>query len=494
MPVDEAVRILASANPVELLPELATFCWRRPAGLERPLSDLVIALAGRLTAGSWPRVEMEIRRPLMIFASQMELHFADPGLIVLAACHPSGWIREQAVRLVKAIPEEIATSLLLVRINDWAKPVRHRAELLLSPMLAKLDPDKKMALVPLVDRLHYCGRHGNSKALEAWKISLITPFDENEWLKSWLSSNGQDRRIYLELLKQTGVVPGQAVRRALTKSNDRMALLWYLKEILPRLEGHDRSEATQMISRSRAVPVRREWLGRLIEIDPEKAVTSLMETLTDPSRSLRHFARFHLARMAPINFAAHYRSKLASPGPEAIALRGLTEVSPTEGYHEAVARLSSPDPKVCKAAVESLPSERLGEHLDRLLEIASEREPGPSKSGRKRLVEIAPELGAHLLAKPEAFAASPAELQVHFIRLAPFFSKWQGLDYLLQQLIESNLQEEKIEALRVWRLRQGQSFIKLKGAQKFRLLNLLDELDLPESFHEDLRFILQRAE
>ena len=494
MPVDEAIRILASADPTTALPELATFCWRRPVGLEKPLSDLVVTLARRMPAGAWPRVEMDIRHRLMPFAHQRELPFADPGRIVLATCHPSGWVREEAVHLVEVLPEEIATSLLLVRINDWARPVRHRAELLLSPMLAKLDPDQKMALVPLVDRLRYCGRYGNSKAVKAWRLSLITPFDENEWLKSWLQSDGQDRRIYLELLKQTGIVPGPSVRRALMRSNDRMALLWYLKEILPRLEGDDRSEATRMISRSRAVPVRREWLGHLVEIDPEKAVTLLMEALTDHSRSLRHFARFHLARMASIDFAAHYRSALASPGLEAVALRGLTEVSPTEGYHEAVLRLSSLDPKVCKAAVESLPSERLGEHLDRLLEIASDGMPGPSKSARRRLSEVAPELGAHLLAEPEAFAAFPADLQLQFIRLAPFFSKWQGLEFLLSQMLDKELREEKLTALRIWQGREGRAYISLKQEPKRRFLNLLDELDLPERLAEVLRFTLQRAE
>ena len=399
MPVDEAIRILASANPVEVIPEIASFCWRRPASLEMPLSELILALASRLPAGSWPRVDEEVRRRLGVFGQQTDFPFADPGLIVLGASHPSGWVREKAVRLVDILPEEIAVRLLLIRINDWAKPVRHHTERLLSPMLGKLDPDQKMALVPLVDRLRHCGRHGNSKTVVAWRISLITPFDEEEWLKSWLRSEGQDRRVYLELLKQTGTIPGPAVRQALLKSNDRMALLWYLKDILPRLEENDRQEATEMISRSRAVPVRREWLGRLVEINRTKAVPLLMEALTDRSSSLRHFARFHLRRLTPLlDFAAHYRSALKNPSLEAIALRSLMDVSWVNAFQEAVHRLSSPDSKVRKAAVESLPSFQLAEHLERLLEIASEGEPCPSKSARRRLVEIAPELGAHLLA------------------------------------------------------------------------------------------------
>jgi len=494
MPMETAVGILASANPAEAIPELASLCWRSPANLRTPLSGLIVTLAGRLPPSVWPRVDEEIRHRLTAFSHQTVLPFADAGLIVLGACHPSGWIRDKAVRLVGILPGETAVRLLLVRINDWAGPVRYRAELLLSPILAKLGPDQKMALVPLVDRLRYCGRHGNSETVKALRTSLVTPFDEDEWLKSWLRSDGQIRRIYLEVLKQTGTTPGPAVRRALMKSNDRMALLWYLREILPRLHGSDRHEATRMISRSRAVPVRREWLGRLVEFEPAGAVPLLMEALTDRSRSLRHFARFHLSRLAPIDFTAHYRSALDSTRIEAEALRGLTEVSPAEGCQEAVRRLSSPDSKVRKAAVESLPTDRLGEHLERLLEIAAGSESGPSKSARRRLVEIAPELGAHLVGNPQVMATSPDGLRLQFIRLAPFFRKWQGLEYLLLQLLHDEAREEKLEALRVWRVREGRSFIPLKDAARRRLLNLLEELDLDERLGEALRFTLERAE
>ena len=495
MPVEEAVRILAAADPAEMILELVSFRWRSPTDLARPLSDLILTLASRLPAGSWPRLDEQIRQRLMLFVNDTELPSpVDPGLIVLAICHPSGWIREKAIGLAGILPNQTVVSMLLVRINDWARQVRHRAELMLSPSMAKLNPEQKMALVPLVDRLRYCGRLDQSKALEAWRISLITPFDENEWLKSWDRSQGRDRRVYLELLKQTGRIPGETVRKALLKSNDRMALLWYLKEVLPKLEGNDREEATEAITRSRAVPVRRAWLEKLLENQPIEAVPVLVETLMESSRSLRHFARFYLSRLAPMDFAAHYRSALNSPRVENVALRGLTEVSATEGHLEAVRRLASSDSRVQKAAIESLAADQLGDHLDRLLEIAGQAESGASKAARKRLLEIAPLLGIHLLSNPNAIAASPADLQLHFIRLAPFFGKWQGLDYLLQQLLESGLREEKIEGLRVWMLRGGQSFIKLKGEQRSGLLNLLDELNLPDSLREDLRFIVKRAE
>ena len=119
-----------------------------------------------------------------------------------------------------------------------------------------------------------------------------------------------------------------------------------------------------------------------MEIDRAKALPLLMETLTDRSRSLRHFARFHLARLTPLlDLAAHYRSALENPSLEAVALRGLTEVSPTEGLREAILRLWAADPFVQKAAVESLAMADLGEHLDQLLKISAQAPPGPATAG-----------------------------------------------------------------------------------------------------------------
>jgi len=85
-------------------------------------------------------------------------------------------------------------------------------------------------------------------------------------------------------------------------------------------------------------------------------------------------------------------------------------------------------------------------------------------------------------------------LKLQFIRLAPFFRKWQGLEYLLLQLLQDEARHEKLVALRVWQSREGRSFIPLKDEPRCRLLKLLDELDVDERLAGEIRFTLQRAE
>jgi hypothetical protein len=223
-------------------------------------------------------------------------------------------------------------------------------------------------------------------------------------------------------------------------------------------------------------------------------VAELVEALTDRSRSLRHFARFHLARLSPMDFEAHYESALASPVVEPWALRGHAEVSPSAGHREALARLGSGSSSVRKAAIECLDSEILGSFLDHLLNELAAGHPGPAKAARKRLGEIIQLLGCNLAEDSSVFSKLTADVQAYLVRISPGFSKWQALDFLLVQAGDRGLSAMREEALRIWLRREGRSFVKLPAARKSKLLAILPQCRLPESLKERIRFLLERAE
>ncbi len=489
----KACSILSETDPEELIPELAAACWGGEPG--EAISKLFLELAEKLPVGLWPRIEERIRMHLILARKSSgagALVRGSPALTLIALCHPSGRLRERAIADAGSLPPLVAVSLLLIRVNDWAYPVRSRAVSAMAPALGRLGAAEKMRLVPLVERILSCGRHGKRQTLEAWRRSLVTPFDEAIWLDAWNRSSGKDRRFYLEVLKHAEGAHGKAVRDALLHGNDRTALLWYLKGVLPHLEGGDRIEAAQAISRSRAVPVRRAWLTHLVENSPGEAEPALVDALTDRSKSLRHFARFHLARLAPRDFAACYREALHTPRLEAAALRGLAEVAGEQAQHEVLLRLKSPVPAVRKAAIESLAPDLLGDHIETLLAELAGEIPGVVHAARKRLAEIAPLLGALLLAEPARVLGVPAK--VHLVRIAPFFVKWDGLHFLLTQTLDSALRRESLEALDAWRRRERRSFVHLSAGRKQELSALLERVDLDERDADHLRFMLQKAE
>lgn len=494
--IRQACACLEDALPEDVLARLCVRYWHGDGELHTSLGPLVLRLAGKLPPHGWPKVDESIRdewyratnwSPAMGISD-------DPAAIMVAICHPSGQFRERGLRTAGSLPPAIETGLMLVRANDWAKPVRALAVDRMESALARLAPEDRIPMVPLVARLRKCGRLGNPAGIETWFERLAESLDEAAWLRAWSLSRGEERRSYLELLKRSDRLPGPVIRAALLGSNDRSALMWYVKGVLPRLNETDRSEATAAIARSRAVPVRKYWLLERIESDPSGAAAELVDVLTDRSRSLRHFARFHLARLSPMDFEAHYQAALANPAAEPWALRGLSEVSPSAGHREALARLSSGSSSVKKAAIECLDSEVLGNFIDDLLNEFANGHPGPAKAARKRLGEIIPQLGSHLTGNPSVFSNLPADLQTYLVRISPGFSKWQALDFLLNQAGDPVLSRARKDALRIWIRREGRSFIKLPVAQKKNLLAILPKCRLPEKLEDQIRFLVERAE
>lgn len=494
--IQQACACLEDASPDEVFARLCVRYWHAEGELRTSLGPLVLHLAGRLAPHFWPKVDESIRNEwdrATTWSPAASMR-GDAAGIIVAICHPSGQVRERGLRMTGSLPAVIETGLLLVRANDWAKQVRTLAADRMEPALARLAPGDKILMAPLVARLRKCGRLGNPAGIETWFDRLAESLDEAAWLRAWSLSRGDERRSYLDLFKRTDRLPGPDVRGALVGSNDRSALMWYVKDVLPRLNETERSEATVAIARSRAVPVRKHWLLHRIECDPTAALVDLVDVLTDRSRSLRHFARFHLARLSPMDFEAHYHAALANAGFEPWALRGLTEVSPSAGHREALARLSSGSSSVKKAAIECLDSGALGTFLDDLLNEFATGHPGPAKAARKRLGEVIQPLGCHLTGNPSIFSNLPPEIRSYLVRVSPGFSKWQALDFLLNQAGDPALSAAREEALRIWLRREGRSFIKLQAARKRNLLAILPQCRLPGTLEERIRFLLERAE
>lgn len=494
--IQQACACLEDAAPDEVLARLCGRYWHAAGELRTALGPLVFHLAARLAPHAWPKVDESIRNEwdrstTWSPATSMR---GDAAAILVAICHPSGQVRERGLRMTGSLPPAIETGLLLVRANDWAKPVRTLAADRMESALARLAPEDRIRMVPLVARLRKCGRLGNPAGIENWFDRLAESLDEAAWLRAWSVSRGEERRSYLELLKRLDRLPGPDVRGALFGSNDRSALMWYVKSVLPRLNETERSEATAAMARSHAVPVWKHWLLHRIECDPSGAVPDLVDVLTDRSHSLRHFARFHLARLSPMDFEAHYHAGLANAAVEPWALRGLTEVSPSAGHREALARLSSGSSSVKKAAIECLDYEVLGNFMDDLLNELATGHPGPAKAARRRLGEIIPLLGCHLTGNPSIFSKLPPEIRAYLVRVSAGFSKWQALDFLLHQAGDPALSEVREEALRMWIRREGRSFIKLPVARKRNLLATLPQCRLPGTLEERVRFLLEHAE
>jgi hypothetical protein len=498
--VSEAYSLISSTSPEIAIPQLASLLLNAEESILGELDVLFMGLADRLPISQWPVADEKTRSQSYHYPDNPRLRDERtlsryPSLLIIAFCHPSGRVRQEAVRNSGLLPPKFAMPLLLIRVNDWVEEVRNAAAAELTPPLKALDPAEKMALVPVMFRLRECGRHQKAAVVETWLQILATPFDEQAWLTAWRVSRDRDKKGYLEILKTWRPSPSPILRKALLHTNHRLALFWLIREVLPTLHCDERDEVFSILQKSRVAAVRREWMEHCVEFRPRHEVESLMkEALLAQSRITREFARFHLSQSTSMDFATFYREALTRPKDEATALEALAEVAPEEGHQEALKRLDSKTPAVLKAAIKSLPESALGNHLDFLLEMMGSELPGAPKAARQRLFQIRRLVGVELTMHPERWDDFPVATQLHLIRLAPEFQKWDGLEFLLKHLQGDVFREELMAALTICHLKMARSFSKLQPARKEKLLTYVRSAGLTIHNAESLRFLIAHSE
>lgn len=498
--VDKAHHLVFSTPPEVAILDLTRLLLKADGMRLDKIDKLFIELALRVPAFHWPVIDEKLRSRGYYYPDRYrqwdkESISPHPSLLILAFCHPSGRVREVAVKNSDVLNPRLTTPLLLVRVNDWVGPVRNAAVAKLAAPLQSLDPADKMTLVPVVLRLRGCGRHQKTTMTETWMKILVTPFNELEWLAAWRGARGQDKKGYLEILKLSASPLGAEVRAALLRSNHRLALIWLIREVLPTLTDDEREEGFSTLRKSRVAAVKREWLTYCMESCPPQEVERILkEALLDPGRGVRQFARYYLSQSTKTDFASFYREALSRSGHEAVALEGLAEVTPDEAHREALARMDSITPSVQKAVLKSLAEASLGNHFDFLLKAVGSDVPGVPKIAKKRLFQIRRLVGIEMIMHPERWDGLAAPTQVHLIRMAPEYQKWDGLEFLLYRLQEGAFREEILNQLMEWKRNMSRSFSKLQSAKKAKLLTYVESAGLADKEAEKLRFLLARSE
>lgn len=67
---------------------------------------------------------------------RLKLRSAPTGLLIAAAAHPSGYLREAALKRLKPAASRAARAMILTRLTDWVPPVQRQAEARLRQLLA----------------------------------------------------------------------------------------------------------------------------------------------------------------------------------------------------------------------------------------------------------------------------------------------------------------------------------------------------------------------
>lgn len=429
------------------------------------VAQAVAVAAERLLAqvpiGAFPRLDERMRRPYVFGTRNREQERAQlhtlagsvhPSRAVLAlvSMSQSGFAREAAVQLLTT-EGAWALPFMLLRVNDWVRPVREAA---LKTVRESLHPDYAAAFasaLPLVLRLPRLGRH-NAGGLADEVFDLLARTETG--LVTAIQHADRDVRhaIAKRIVSYRGVAFEQSVLVGLEDS-DPVVRLRMAKAAMarPKLFG---PALARKLQADPFTPVRQLGIG--LEAEQSGGTAVLQRALFDPAWAIRVRAQFELGKTEEADIAEHYRKALSESVIEGrrlrAALAGLAETGRTGDAALAAPWLDDASARTRLRALRtaaSLDPETYQRAITRALHDAS---PRVSRFAASALANRRAELDPAALVALATAEDAPDHARKHAVGLLAILPHWAALVPLLQVAAkaEGGLLDETRRLLGVW--------------------------------------------
>lgn len=342
------------------------------------------------------------------------------AVLQFLTCHPSGWVREAAIRELAVASDGAEVVFLLLRVNDWVEPVRRAA---VAGLRARVGSGFAHALVPalpLLERMRGWQRIDERGLLDQLE-AMMGPAELGAGLASTdvLVRRSCARRLVTGTPEDAAIDLALADRDSVTR---RTIARWLCVEAGPRFDAR-----APLLLRDRLATIRREALA----VGLTRGVSA--EThLVDPDPRVRGLAQAHLVA-AGEDVASRYRAMLehTSAPIRAIGLTGLAE-SAGDGATDGVRRhLDDPQARLRVAALTAAAILRLPD-LHELL-IAALADPAPSARRLARDLLIVRAMRLQPAAVWAAFTVAPrGQGQRAALAVLSRCDFWPRISYLLR--------------------------------------------------------------
>jgi hypothetical protein len=436
--LDEAMRIgdllreLAQTGEWRVLPRVAAIAFSTERLVLEEAAPPIAYLAGLVPAASVPWLDRSLRAARWyahLFSSAWwelrpgplpRVPRGDPTyapLVRLAMSHPSGWVREAAVRSAAEAPAERDLPYLLVRTRDWVPAVRAAALAAVAGQLREENAGALVALLPLVETTRL--DPGVGAAFAAVVASRAG--------QGALEAATQDADPLLRRAATRRLIAGGGRARFVRALADRDAGVRLIAGRALRAEGPPLLVELGAILRGD----RLAWLRALgLEVLRPDTPVQVADYLADRSAAVRAIARARLVERGG-DARAHLRAALLRRSGRALAaaLEGLAEVA--TGDDAALARplLADPSTRVRRAALHLLVRAGAPERVAACLAALADAAPRVSHAA----AELLPGLRPPTDAVGRAFiAATSAHGRADAARALLETDYWRQLPYLLR--------------------------------------------------------------
>lgn len=412
------------------------------------------AILGTIPVGDLPRVEAEVRRRVSWWGvragqawwdlSPRSLDRKAPGgwlrvpYYGVASFHPSGYVRQAAVRALGEERSGRELPYLVLRLNDWVEPVRQSAEGAVRDRLTAEHARAWGHALPLVLGLSDRQRH-DAGDLEVQVVALLSA--DGDALRAVLTAG--DRTVRRAAVRVALDAGGPAAEAAAEMGRDDSDVLVRLAVARAVRRGEVANETAQAaLLADPAMGVRREVLLGLVERDAPGADDALRDAVLDAHGSVRHDARFFVARRAgePIDFVDTYRRALAAAsegrtGRELrAALGGLAETGGAPDAALALPHLDDNRASVRAAALRVLVGLNPGRYADRVVAAAEDPSPKVARMASEAVATGLPGVDAETVFS-RLLAGPATHVRRQALRSLSGLPHWAALPHLLRAAV-----------------------------------------------------------
>ena len=358
------------------------------------------------------------------------------AFVSVVASHPSGFVRQAALRALGRAREGRGLPFIVLRLNDWVAEVRQAAQAALACYLSPGFASALVAALPLVFALQR-QRRSDHGPIVAWVLNLLRTPPCREALAAGRRSDDREiRRLCHRLASETSDADQTVILEETLADPDPAIRVEAVRRAGRTLADPRARELAARVLRDRSVQVRRVALQYLAgALEPEDVRGLTEAALLDENSSARWQARILRLQHGPIDLAEFYRRAVSSAPTRARlrgALIGLGESGTKDDIARVVPHLQADETSVRRAALRALAGLEPSSTTEVFLSALTDDRPGVSREGRRALE---PRLGHVPFQRLEA-VVQPVEMPAHVrqnaLSLASHLSKWESLPLLLE--------------------------------------------------------------
>jgi HEAT repeat protein len=421
----------------------------------------------------------------------LESHSIDDKVFVrLVASHRSGYVRNEALRLLSDDESLEVIPYILLRLTDWVDQVRSAAELLVRKRLRSEFADGFVICLPLLDRLAGSTRL-NPTTVIAIHGQLCTVACSAALLRGMSSPSHAVRRRCFKLSIANAAFQLDEVLDKATSDPDVMVRVWAF-ESAAKIPNCWRRLQERALNDPYS-PIRRIVFESL-EVDPETPLSSFVAFLMDPSAAIRQSCQHLIDTRFNGSSAAYYRSALDGSTGQAASLcvRGLAETGNADDVKAIAGLISKASARTRSEVVRALRKLGADREVD-LIAVLKMDVPSVAREAAHSLLLSraipAVDVWRECLQNPNS------RVWLSVLRLFKHAGKWAQMQVYLEASAHSDqlVSAFAIERLQRWIEGSNRSFAQPSGSDRTTVPLLFDRIrgKLPSALERELSFVVE---